>query len=477
MKYEVVIGLEVHIQLKTASKLFCGCSTAAAAAPNTQVCPGCLGYPGTLPLLNREAVRLGAMAGMLLDCEVATCSRFDRKSYFYPDVSKNYQTTQLFHPICGPGCVEIEVEGQRQRIGITRIHLEEDVAKSIHYADFSGVDFNRCGMPLIELVTEPDLRSPAAAVAFLHELRQRLVYADIGECNLELGNMRCDANISLRPAGSRRFGTKVEIKNLNTFKGVQAALHYEIERQTEVLQSGGTIFQETRRWDSDAGLTEAMRSKEDAPDYRYFPDPELPPVIISAEELEAWRAALPERPDLRRARLISQYELPPYDASVLAAERPVADFFEAVARHCGNGKAASNWIMTEVLALLAGHHTTITACALEASALGELINLVARGTINQPTAKSLLPELFTNGGDPAAMVAERGLAQVGDGDAIAAWVDQVLADNPGPVSDFHAGKKAAAGYLVGQVMKLSRGKADPKQVGSIVAQKLAECSR
>ena len=475
MNYEVTIGLEVHVQLKTRSKMFCGCATQAGAEPNTQVCPVCLGYPGTLPALNRETVRLGAMAGMLLDCEIARVSKFDRKSYFYPDVSKNYQTTQLTYPICLGGHLDVTTgDGRTRRIGITRIHLEEDVAKSIHHAGFSGVDYNRCGVPLIELVTEPEITSPAEAVAFLHALRQLLVYADVGECNLEMGNMRCDANISLRPAGQKKLGTKTEIKNLNTFKGVQAALEYEIDRQAGVLASGGHIIQETRRWDSETGVTEAMRSKEDAVDYRYFPDPDLLPVVITPEQLEEWRAMLPERPAARRRRMMEEYGIPEYDAGVLAAERPIADFFEAVARACGNGKAASNWIMTEVLRLLADSGRTIGTCALSPAALAELITLVGKGTINQPTAKALLDEIFEQGGDVRKLVAARGLAQVGDRDAIAGWVRQVLEANPGPVADFKAGKKAAATFLMGQVMKLSRGKADPRLANEEVARQLAE---
>ena len=472
MNYEVTIGLEVHVQLKTRSKMFCGCSTQAGAEPNTQICPVCLGYPGTLPALNREAVRLGAMAGMLLDCEIARVSKFDRKSYFYPDVAKNYQITQYASPLCLGGHLEVADNGRTRRIGITRIHLEEDVAKSIHHAGFSGVDFNRGGVPLMELVTEPDLASPAEAVAFLQALRQLLVYADVGECNLELGNMRCDANISLRPAGQRRLGTKIEIKNLNTFKGVQAALEHEIGRQAAVLDGGGRISQQTRRWDSETGVTEPMRSKEDAHDYRYFPDPDLLPVVLADAQIEAWRATLPERPAARRQRLMADYGIPEYDAGVLAAERPVADFFEAVARGCGNGKAASNWIMTEVLRLLAGSGKTLGTCALTAEALAELITLVGNGTVNQPTAKALLAEIFEQGGRAPERIQARGLAQVGDRGAIAGWVRQVLEAHPGPVADFRAGKKAAAGYLVGQAMKLSRGQADPRLVGQEVERQL-----
>jgi aspartyl-tRNA(Asn)/glutamyl-tRNA(Gln) amidotransferase subunit B len=473
MNYEVTIGLEVHVQLKTVSKMFCGCGTQAGAEPNTQICPVCLGYPGTLPSINREAIHLAAVAGMLLGCEIAPVSKFDRKSYFYPDVAKNYQITQFAHPICLGGSLEVADGNRKRRIGLTRIHLEEDVAKSIHHASFSGVDFNRGGVPLMELVTDPDITSPTEAVAFLQALRQVLVYADVGECNLELGNMRCDANISLRPPGQQELGTKIEIKNLNSFKGIQAALEHEIERQTHLLRSGTRIVQQTRRWNADAGVTEAMRSKEDAHDYRYFPDPDLLPIVLEAGQLDAWRAALPELPAVRRLRLVAEYGIPEYDAEVLSAERPIADFFEAVARHCGNGKMASNWIMTEVMRLLSESGKAITECALKAEALAELITLVGGGTINQPTAKALLPELFEKGGRAAEWVRTRGLAQVDDADAITKWVEATLDANPGPVADYHAGKVAAAGFLVGQVMKLSRGKADPKRVGQWVARQLA----
>ncbi len=472
MKFEITIGLEVHVQLGTQSKMFCACDTRQDAPPNTRICPVCLGYPGTLPVLNREAVRLAAMAGMILDGEIQPRSLFDRKSYFYPDVAKNYQISQFAHPICLGGRMEVTVGDRTRSIGITRIHLEEDVAKSVHHATCSGVDFNRCGVALMELVTEPDITSPAEAVTFLHQLRQMLVYAGIGDCNLELGNMRCDANISLRLKGQEQLGTKIEIKNLNTFKGVQAALEFEIRRQERVLLAGGTIRQETRRWDSEQGVTRAMRSKEDAHDYRYFPEPDLPPVLITDEQIATWRASLPEAPAKRRARLIATYGLPEYDAGVLTAERAVADFFERVAELCGNGKAASNWIMTEVLRWIGESGQTIETSRLTPEALAKLIEMVAAGTINQPTAKTLLTEIFSQGGDPAQLVRDRGLAQVGDDKAMTAWVEDALASNPGPVADFQAGKKAAAGFLVGQVMKISRGKADPRKAAQMVAEKL-----
>ncbi|MDD5706786.1 MAG: Asp-tRNA(Asn)/Glu-tRNA(Gln) amidotransferase subunit GatB, partial [Kiritimatiellae bacterium] len=450
-----------------------GCGTRSGAEPNTLVCPVCLGYPGTMPAMNREAVRLTVLSGMMLGCRIADNSKFNRKSYFYPDMPKNYQISQYDRPLCLGGAVEIAAPGGTRSIGITRIHLEEDVAKNTHHAACSGVDFNRAGIPLMELVSEPDMHSPAEAFAFLHALRQILVYAGVSDCNLELGNMRCDANISLRPAGQTALGTKTEIKNLNTFKGVQAALEFEIERQARVLDGGGRISQETRRWDSEMGVTETMRSKEDAHDYRYFPEPDLLPVALATEQLEAWRATLPELPAARRARMMAEYGIPEYDAGVLAADRAVADFFEAVARQCGNGKTASNWIMTEVLRLLTESGKSIGESALTPATLAELIGMVAGGVINQPTAKALLPELFAGGGSASALVAARGLAQVGDAGAIERWVAEVFAANPGPVADFRAGKAAAAGFLVGQAMKLSRGKADPKQVSRAVHAKLA----
>ena len=474
--YLITIGLETHVQLKTATKMFCGCSLAFGEEPNTTVCPVCMGYPGALPVMNREAVRLTVLSGLMLGCTISRHSTFDRKNYFYPDMSKDYQISQNTHPLCLGGGVTIETPEGPKRIRINHIHLEEDAAKINHYARFSGVDFNRCGTPLMEIVSEPDLSSPDEAMAYLQSLKQSLVYAGVSDCNLEEGNMRSDVNISVRPAGQEQLGTKVEIKNMNTFKGIYAALEYEIARQLAVVKGGGTLVQETRRWDPELGETQPMRSKENAHDYRYFPEPDLVPVELPEALVESWRAQLPEAPAARRERMMAEYGIPAYDAGVLADAKENADFFEAAARACkpGLGKTVSNWFMTEVMRLLSETGTGVGACALTPAALAELVALVDEGVINGPTAKELLPEVFAKGGSPKAIVDERGLAQVSDVSALEAFIAQALADNPKSVEDFRAGKKAAAGFLVGQVMKLSKGKADPKQVGRLVAERLTE---
>ena len=474
--YLITIGLETHVQLKTATKMFCGCSLAFGEEPNTTVCPVCMGYPGALPVMNREAVRLTVLSGLMLGCTISRHSTFDRKNYFYPDMSKDYQISQNTHPLCLGGGVTIETPAGPKRIRINHIHLEEDAAKINHYARFSGVDFNRCGTPLMEIVSEPDLSSPDEAMAYLQSLKQSLVYAGVSDCNLEEGNMRSDVNISVRPAGQEQLGTKVEIKNMNTFKGIYAALEYEIARQLAVVKGGGTLVQETRRWEPELGETQSMRSKENAHDYRYFPEPDLVPVELPEALVESWRAQLPEAPAARRERMMAEYGIPAYDAGVLADAKENADFFEAAARACkpGLGKTVSNWFMTEVMRLLSETGTGVGACALTPAALAELVALVDEGVINGPTAKELLPEVFAQGGSPRTIVAERGLAQVSDVAALEAFIAQALADNPKSVEDFRAGKKAAAGFLVGQVMKLSKGKADPKQVGRLVAERLTE---
>ena len=474
--YLITIGLETHVQLKTATKMFCGCSLAFGEEPNTTVCPVCMGYPGALPVMNREAVRLTVLSGLMLGCTISRHSTFDRKNYFYPDMSKDYQISQNTHPLCLGGGVTIETPEGPKRIRINHIHLEEDAAKINHYARFSGVDFNRCGTPLMEIVSEPDLSSPDEAMAYLQSLKQSLVYAGVSDCNLEEGNMRSDVNISVRPAGQEQLGTKVEIKNMNTFKGIYAALEYEIARQLAVVKGGGTLVQETRRWDPELGETQPMRSKENAHDYRYFPEPDLVPVELPEALVESWRAQLPEAPDARRERMMAEYGIPAYDAGVLADAKENADFFEAAARACkpGLGKTVSNWFMTEVMRLLSETGTGVGACALTPAALAELVALVDEGVINGPTAKELLPEVFAQGGSPRTIVAERGLAQVSDVAALEAFIAQALADNPKSAEDFRAGTKAAAGFIVGQVMKLSKGKADPKQVGRLVAERLTE---
>ncbi len=474
MDYEVVIGLETHVQLKTTTKMFCGCSTSFGASPNAHVCPVCLGYPGALPSMNKEAIRYTVMAGLMLGCKIAEYAKFDRKNYFYPDSSKDYQITQLDYPLCLGGGVEIpDADGNRKTVRIHHIHLEEDVGKLTHRPGCSGVDFNRAGIPLMEIVSEPDMRSADEAIAYLTALREMMIYAGVSECNLEEGNMRSDVNVSIRPRGQEAYGTKIEIKNMNTFSGIHAALVYEIERQKAALDAGQALRQETRRWDTEVEETFVMRSKENADDYRYFPEPDLMPIALTAEQVELWAKELPEAPAKRRERMMAEYGIPEYDAGVLSADRALADFFEATAKRCGNGKLASNWVMAEVLALTAKTGTELAASALTAEMLGDLLKLLDGKTINGPTAKALLPELFEKGGDPAAIVKERGLGQVSDAGAIEGFVDAVLAANPKVVEDFRAGKQAAIGFLVGQVMKQSKGKASPQMVQELLRKKLA----
>ena len=491
MEYESTIGLETHVQLKTKTKMFCSCLLKTGCEPNTNVCPVCLGYPGALPVMNREAVKLTVMSGLMLGCRVNPHATFDRKNYFYPDMAKDYQISENGSPLCIGGGVEItRPDGTRKLIRINHIHLEEDAAKINHYATTSGVDFNRGGTPLMEIVSEPDMESADDAILYLTALKEILVYTGVSECNLEEGNMRSDVNISIRPKGENpgvlptkadgsidfsKLGTKVEIKNMNSFSGIHAALTYEAKRQRECMAHSIPLVQETRRWDPDAMETAPMRSKENAHDYRYFPEPDLVPVELSEEWIAAWRAELPEKPEARRARMVEEYGIAEYDAEILSQHKANADYFEAAAKGLDKkvAKQLCNLYMGDVMALLNAHETTIDQVVMKPAELASLVKLAAAGTINGPTVKELLPEIFEKGGDPEAIVKERGLGAVSDTAALEAFVDQAIAANPGPVADFKAGKKAAAGFFVGQVMKLSKGKADPKIVGGLVAKKLA----
>jgi aspartyl-tRNA(Asn)/glutamyl-tRNA(Gln) amidotransferase subunit B len=477
MEFENTIGLETHVQLKTNTKMFCGCLLKTGCEPNTNVCPVCLGYPGALPVMNREAVKLTVMSGMMLGCEINRHATFDRKNYFYPDMAKDYQISENGNPLCIGGGVEIvRADGTKKFIRINHIHLEEDAAKINHYASTSGVDFNRGGTPLMEIVSEPDMESADDAIAYLTALKEILVYAGVSDCNLEEGNMRSDVNISIRPAGSANLGTKVEIKNMNSFSGIHAALLHEAKRQRECMAHSIPIVQETRRWDPDAMETASMRTKENAHDYRYFPEPDLVPVELSEEQIAEWRALLPEKPELRRKRMVEEYGIAEYDSEVLSQHKANADYFEAAAAGMDkkSAKVLCNLFMSDVMALMNSTGKPIDACAMTPAALNALVMLSVKGTINGPTLKELLPEIFEKGGDPEAIVAERGLGAVSDTAALEAFVLEAIAANPGPVQDFKNGKKAAAGFFVGQVMKLSKGKADPKIVGRIVAEKLAE---
>jgi len=472
MKYLTTIGLEVHVQLKTRSKMFCGCSAEYGADPNTHVCPVCLGYPGAMPVMNRDAVRLTVITGLMIGSKISEYSKFDRKSYFYPDMPKNYQISQYDKPLCIGGSVDIEIGGTIKTIGVTRIHLEEDVGKNMHFQSTSGVDFNRAGVPLMEIVSEPEISSPEEAFAYLQALKQILLYAGVSDCNLEEGNVRCDVNCSVRPEGQKELGVKAEIKNLNTFKGVLNSLKYEVERQVETIKAGGKIHQETRRWDTDAGVTIAMRSKEYAHDYRYFPEPDLLPVVLSSEQVAEWKSGLPELPRDRRGRFVKEYGIPEYDAAVLTAEMDVAGYFEQAARLSSNPKLVSNWIMTEMMRLLSEKGMAIKDVAVTPAALAGLVKLVDDKVINSNSAKQVFAELFEKGGDPVKIVGKKGLVQVSDSGAIEKFVDQAIEESPKSVEDYLRGKAAAAKFIVGQVMKLSRGRANPQLVASILEEKL-----
>jgi aspartyl-tRNA(Asn)/glutamyl-tRNA(Gln) amidotransferase subunit B len=473
MQYEAIIGLEVHVQVKTASKMFCGCATDFGAPPNTQVCPVCLGYPGSLPVMNEGAVRKTILAGLMLGCDIARLSKWDRKNYFYPDMPKNYQISQYDLPLCRGGVVDIKLDGgETKRIGLTRIHLEEDVAKNSHFETTSGVDFNRAGLPLMEVVSEPEIKSPDEAFAYLTALKEILVSGGVSDCDMEKGQLRCDCNVSVRPVGRKEFGAKVEIKNMNTISGVRRALAYEIPRQITALEKGEKISQETRRWDDASGATSVMRTKEYAHDYRYFPEPDLVPVVVTEAMLAEMREQMRELPEAKRQRFMQQYGLPEYDAGVLVSEADLAAYYEQAAGHSKNPKAISNWVMTELLGKLAGARRTITECPIAPSQLAELAELIDSGGISGKIGKEIFTEMFATGKSPSLIVKEKGLVQVSDAAAIEVFVDEAIAKNPKSVADFKAGNQAAINFLKGQVMKLSNGKANPQLVGEILLRKL-----
>lgn len=475
MEYEPVIGLEVHVQLNTKSKIFCGCATKFGAEPNTQVCPVCLGMPGVLPVLNKEALEKGILAGLALNCSVSGYSKFDRKNYFYPDLPKAYQISQYDRPICTKGFIDIKTEAGEKRIGITRLHLEEDAGKSIHSDDSSKnvsyVDLNRACTPLAEIVSEPDMRTADEAYEYLQKVKSLLKYIDVSDVNMEEGSLRCDVNISIRKKGTEKFGEKVEIKNLNSFKGVKAAINYEIGRQERMLNAGEKIVQETRLWDTDHEETFSMRSKEDAHDYRYFPDPDLAPVILDDSYIESLRKRLPELPDARLARFITEYGLPQYDAEVLTSARQLADYYENTARICTNPKKASNWIMSELLARI-DNAENIAESKVKPEMLAKLINLIEDNTISGKIAKTVFEDMVETGASPEKIIEEKGLKQVTDLSAIETVIDSVLAANQKSVDDYKSGKENAFKFLVGQVMKESKGKANPQIVNDMLKQKL-----
>jgi aspartyl-tRNA(Asn)/glutamyl-tRNA(Gln) amidotransferase subunit B len=472
--YEVVIGLEVHAQLKTESKIFCSCSTRFGAGPNENTCPVCTGMPGQLPVLNARAVEYAVKMALAVDCTVNRRSLFARKNYFYPDLPMGYQISQFELPVAEHGHIDIQTDTGAKRIGITRIHMENDAGKNIHSSsdNASYVDLNRAGVPLIEIVSEPDMRSAEEAVAYLKNLRAILVYLGICDGNLEEGSFRCDANVSIRPFGQEEFGTRTELKNMNSFRNIQRAIEYEVGRQIDLVEDGEKIVQETRLFDVTKGVTRSMRGKEEAHDYRYFPDPDLLPLVIEEDRMEAWRAELPELPAARCRRYRDDLGLPEYDAAVLTAEKDVADYFEDALQEYGEAKKLSNWIMGEVMRELNDRGASLDACRLQPSELAKLVRLVDDGVISGNIAKNVFKELFETGGDPEAHVKAKGLVQISDTSAIEGLVDEVIAENPAEVERFKGGEKKLTGFFVGQVMKKSKGKANPGLVNQLLARKL-----
>lgn len=478
MSYEIVIGLEVHTELKTESKIFCGCSTRFGSEQNTNVCPVCLGLPGVLPVLNEKVVEFAVRTGLALNCEILPFSKFDRKNYYYPDLPKNFQTSQYDLPIAVNGYLDIEVGGETKRIGITRVHMEEDAGKLVHgggniaKSDYALVDYNRTGVPLLEIVSEPDIRSAEEAKAYLEKLKAILEYIDVSDCKMEEGSLRCDANISLRPVGESKLGTKAEIKNLNSFRSVQRGLEYEAARQEEVLEEGGRIIQETRTWDENKGVTLSMRSKEQAHDYRYFPEPDLIPIMVDPARVEEIRRNLPELPDARKARLMSNYGLSSYDAEVITASRAMADYYDQTVQHGADAKLAANWLMGDLSKHLNASDTAVAECPVTPARLAGLIALIGKGTISGKIAKTVFEEMWTTGHDAETVVKEKGLVQISDEGAIVAIVEAVIAAHPQSVADYKAGKEKAIGFMVGQIMKQTKGRANPELVNKLLKERL-----
>ena len=480
MKYEAVIGLEIHCELKTKTKIFCGCATGFGAEQNTHVCPVCLGLPGVLPTVNKRVVEFGIKAGLATNCTINKYSKFDRKNYYYPDLPKNWQTSQYDLPIAEHGWVDIDVDGEKKRIRLTRIHMEEDAGKLVHSGTTikdsatSNVDYNRTGVPLLEIVSEPDLRSAEEARAYMEKIKAIMEYIDVSNCRMEEGNLRADINVSLRPAGTEELGTRTEMKNINSFKNLEDAINYEIERQQEVLEDGGHVVQETRTFDPARGITLSMRSKENAHDYRYMPEPDLPPIVTSQETIEKYRSELPELPDARRARLEKEYGLSDYDAGIITSSRAMAEYFDAVVATGADPKLAANWIMGDLAKNLNEDGIDITKSPVSAERLGKMIGLIMKDTISGKIAKKVFKEMWTNEDDPEKIVKDKGLVQITDTGAIEAAVDAAIAANPKAVAEYKGGKKKAIGALVGQVMKATRGKANPQMVNKMLAEKLAD---
>ena len=480
MKYEAVIGLEIHCELKTKTKIFCGCATGFGAEQNTHVCPVCLGLPGVLPTVNKRVVEFGIKAGLATNCTINKYSKFDRKNYYYPDLPKNWQTSQYDLPIAEHGWVDIDVDGEKKRIRLTRIHMEEDAGKLVHSGTTikdsatSNVDYNRTGVPLLEIVSEPDLRSAEEARAYMEKIKAIMEYIDVSNCRMEEGNLRADINVSLRPVGTKELGTRTEMKNINSFKNLEDAINYEIERQEEVLEDGGHVVQETRTFDPARGITLSMRSKENAHDYRYMPEPDLPPIVTSEETIEKYRSELPELPDARCARLEKEYGLSDYDAGIITSSRAMAEYFDAVVATGADPKLAANWIMGDLAKNLNEDGIDITKSPVSAERLGKMIGLIMKDTISGKIAKKVFKEMWTNEDEPEKIVKDKGLVQITDTGAIEAAVDAAIAANPKVVEEYKGGKKKTIGALVGQVMKATRGKANPQMVNKMLAEKLAD---
>jgi aspartyl-tRNA(Asn)/glutamyl-tRNA(Gln) amidotransferase subunit B len=475
MDYETVIGLEVHAQLLTDSKIFCGCSTAFGASPNSHTCPICLGMPGVLPVLNRKVVECTMKMALATNCRINREDSFARKNYFYPDLPKGYQISQYASPPAENGSVEIETNGEKKRIGITRIHMEEDAGKLVHDErnPWSYVDLNRAGVPLIEIVSEPDMRGPEEAAEYLRRLRDILVYLEICDGNMEEGSFRCDANVSLRPKGSTTFGTRTELKNMNSFRNVQRAIEYEVKRQQYILESGGEIIQETRLWDDAQGVTNPMRGKEEAHDYRYFPDPDLVPVIIEEEWIDKIRETLPELPVEKKDRFIRDYGIPPYDAAVLVTSRALADYYEDVVKLSGKQKIAANWVMGEVLRYLNEEKRDVKDCPVTPRSLAEMLNFMEDGTISGKIAKEVFEDMYKTGAPPRKIIDEKGLVQITDEGPVIKAIEEVIAASPTQLAQYREGKEKVFAYFVGQVMKITRGKANPQLVNELLKKMLS----
>lgn len=475
-KYEAVIGLEVHAQMATETKIFCGCSTKFGSEPNTQTCPVCIGMPGVLPVLNKKALEFAIKTGIAMNCRISRNSRFARKHYFYPDLPKAYQISQYELPICEGGFVEIIVDGAIKKIGVTRIHMEEDAGKNIHEGgsgSYSFVDLNRTGVPLMEIVSEPDIRTPAEAVAYMKKLRAILRYLGVCDGNMEQGSLRCDANVSVRPVGQKEFGTRAELKNINSFKFVEKAIEYEIKRQISVIEDGGRVLQETRLWDASTNTTQSMRSKEEAHDYRYFPDPDLVPIVASDDWVGDIKSSLPELPDEKRKRFIAEYSIPEYDAELLTSDKFLAEWYEAAVKAGSQPKAVSNWIMVELMRLLNEEGKDIESCPLVPGQLAGMLKLIDNGTISGKIAKTVFEEMYRTGKDADIIVKEKGLVQISDEGAIEKAVDEVLLKHPAEVGRFKGGDEKLLGFFVGQAMKLTRGKANPQMLNDILKRKLS----